>query len=74
MDDAIKPVTGMTSKQMDVERRRFNLPSDSKQECKILDVSVADAETKERAAQGSAKAPIQQNLFSLRKRFQELKC
>ena len=74
MDDAIKPLTGMSSKQMDVERRRFNLPPESKQECRILDGSVAEVEAKERVAQGTARPPIQQNLLGLRKRFRELKC
>ena len=74
MDEAIKPLTGMSSKQMDVERRRFSLPPESKQECKVLDVSIGETEGKERVAQGSAKSPLQQNLFALRKRFKELKC
>ncbi len=74
MDEAIKPLTGMSSKQMDVERRRFSIPPESKQECKVLDVSIGDTEAKERVAQGSAKSALQQNLFALRKRFKELKC
>ena len=74
IDEAIRPLTGMSSKQMNVDRRRFHLTPEAKQECKILDASVADAEAKERVAQGSAKPPIQQNLFALRKRFKELKC
>ena len=74
MDEAIKPLTGMSSMQMDIERRRFNLPPESKHECKILDASIGDTEAKERTAQGSARLPLQQNLFELRKRFKELKC
>ena len=71
---AVKPLTGMSPKQLEVQTRRYNLSPEYKAECNKLDASIAENETQERSALGNAKPPIQQSLFVQRKRYRELKC
>lgn len=72
--EAVKPITGLNPKQLEVQTRRFNLSPENKNECMKLDGSIPLNEVQERAALGDAKPPIQQNLLVLRKRYRELKC
>lgn len=72
--DVVKPLTGLTPKQLEVQTRRYNLSPENNAECNKLDVSIAENEAQERTAQANAKPPIQHSLFVQRKRFRELKC
>lgn len=72
--DAVKPITGKSSQQMEVHRRRFNLSPEAKAECGKLDRGITRAEADEGVASGEAQADIQRNLFTMRKRSRDLGC
>lgn len=61
-DEAIKPITGMSHEQMNVERRRRKLTLEEKHECAKLDREMNDQ--KQDAL----------TLYQVRKRFFELRC
>ena len=72
--DAIKPVAGLSSQQLEVKRRRMKLPGDAQAECSNLDGSIAQSEAEERGSSGNAKTDIQRSLFTMRKRSRDLRC
>jgi hypothetical protein len=72
--EAIKPLTGLEPQQFAVRVRRHSLSTAASRECQVLDPAIAKAEAQERSADRSALAPVQHHLFSLRKRYQELRC
>ena len=72
--EAIKPITGKTPQQLDVQRKRFYLSAQAKAECAALDRDVAQTEVRESAVPVEQNAPIQRELFALRKRHRELRC
>ena len=61
-DNAMKPITGLSHEQMNVERRRSKLPHDEKRECAKLDRLIND-ENQEKLT-----------LYQVRKRFFDLRC
>lgn len=73
--DAIRPLTGMNSEQLDQYGRRTHLSAQAQQECRKLDQALPVAEQSERSAQGSPNLQSAQlKLFSLRKQFHDLGC
>src|SRR5690606_490980 len=48
--DAVRPITGMNSKQFDVATRRMKLNPDAQQGCRALDKAVITTEEEERRA------------------------
>ena len=72
--EAVKPITGKTSKQMEVQRSRVFMSAQANAECENLDREVEHAEAREKALPIVAKAPVQRELFALRKRHRELRC
>ncbi|QTQ34816.1 Uncharacterized protein ToN1_06400 [Aromatoleum petrolei] len=74
MADALKPLTGMDAKQMDVYRRRIKLEPTDRQECYALDGDLAAMEQRERLASGSHLSSIQGTLLKMRLRYRELGC
>lgn len=72
--EALKPLTGMTARQLDVHGRRIKLDPNAQSECKHLDSSIAESEADERKTSSESKAEVQRSLFSLRKRHRELGC
>ena len=61
-DNAMKPITGLSHEQMNVERRRSKLSHDEKRECAKLDRLIND-ENQEKLT-----------LYQVRKRFFDLRC
>ena len=72
--EAIRPITGMSPAQIDIQLRRSRLSSAAKAECRQLDPVLLQTEAVEAAADKSTKPAVQQHLFVLRKRHTELGC
>lgn len=72
--DAVKPITGKTAKQMEVQRHRAFFSAQAQAECANVDIEIATMEGQEKAISVESKAPVQRELFALRKRHRELKC
>jgi hypothetical protein len=72
--EAIRPLTGMTPAQFEVQRHCYRLGSAAQAECRQLDPILLQTEAAEAAADKSARPAVQQHLFILRKRYTELGC
>jgi len=72
--EAVKPITGLNAKQLDVQGRRLKLSSNAQEECRALDKSTAASELDEKRASKQELPSIQTHLLSLRKRYRELGC
>lgn len=74
LGEAVRPITGMNSKQYDVATKRVKLSAEAQRECRALDLSMPRAEAVERQAKGVELAESQRELLRQRKRFRELRC
>lgn len=72
--EAIKPITGMNAKQLDLQGRRMKLTPESQRECRRMDMAIPSLELEERQANNVSIFKIQARLFAARKRFRELRC
>jgi hypothetical protein len=72
--DAIKPLTGMTAKQLDASGRRMRLSSSDQQSCKNLDIEIPRLEAEEKVADQQTKLPIQRQLLGVRQKYRNLGC
>jgi hypothetical protein len=73
-DDALKPLTGRSTEEMGVLRRRVKLPGPDQQACARLDGQLPTLELDARNTPGAAKARAEFDLYGARKRYFELKC
>lgn len=71
---AVKPVTGMTPEQFEIQKRRTKLSPEARSECTTLDRSILQSEADERVAGADSKTSVQRALFAQRKRYRELMC
>jgi hypothetical protein len=71
---AVKPVTGMTPEQFEIQKRRTKLTPEARSECTALDRSIPQSEADERVAGAKSKTSVQRALFAQRKRYRELRC
>jgi hypothetical protein len=74
LDTATIPLTGLTTEQRDVMRRRASLTPVERSECSLIDGQVAAWERRERAAVPADLPDIQRNLFGWRKQYREKNC
>ena len=72
--DAIRPLTGMDAKQLDVQGRRMQLTPDAQRDCRRLDAEIPVAEKQEKFAKQQALADVQAQLFRMRRSFREQGC
>lgn len=72
--EAIRPITGMDARQLEVQGRRLQLPPESRRECQRIDAESPNLEIQEKRTTGQSLMEVQARLFTLRKRFKELKC
>jgi len=72
--EAIRPLTGMEAKQLEVQGRRMRLSAEAQRECCALDVQIPEAEREEGRAAGERRELIKVNLFTLRQRHRGLRC
>lgn len=74
LNEAMRPLTGMSHEQTKVFERRFQLPASAQVECKLLDVRLPDQEQAVHTSTPAAKAEAEVRLFLSRRRFRELGC
>lgn len=72
--DAIRPLTGMNAKQLDLQGRRMKLPAQSQRECQRLDTEIPMLERREKNTPPASLAEIQVQLFRMRHSFREQGC
>jgi len=74
MAEAIRPLTGLSAKQFEVEVRRYKLSGTAQQECRRLDQDLVSTEFEEKHTAQNALRDVQARLFVMRQRFRELRC
>jgi len=75
MAEAIKPITGLDAKQLEIQGQRMKqLSPEARQACARLDRAIPAAEAAEASASKAELPTIQEQLLQLRKRFRELRC
>jgi hypothetical protein len=72
--EAIRPLTGMDAKQLEIQGRRMRLSAEAQRECRALDAQIPEAEREEGRAAGDRRELIKVNLFTLRQRQRGLRC
>jgi len=72
---ALRPISGMDTKQYAVFARRNQLPAPAQQECRQLDQTLPALESEEKhTATQPALRDVQMRLFQMRRRFTDLHC
>lgn len=74
MDDALRPLTGLSPERMNVERRRLQLSPEDKLQCRVLDSRLPSLEQRAAHATGEARAAADAELHRARREFYWLKC
>jgi len=74
VDNALRPLHGLSHADMNVMRRRVKLPSHDQAQCARLDdrLPVLDADAARGAGESKARADV--DLYKARKQFFDLKC
>lgn len=72
--EALRPLTGMNAKQLDLHGRRMKLSPAAKHECRSLDAQTPATERDEAQATGQRRELLKVNLLNLRQRQRELRC
>ena len=72
--EAVRPLTGMDAKQLDVQGRRMKLTADAQRECRRLDAEIPVAEKQEKLVKQPALTDVQAQLFRMRRSFREQGC
>lgn len=72
--EAVRPITGMDSKQFDQAGRRTRLAPEAQRACTALDREIPALEQREDRTVGDDRVAVQKQLFASRKRFRELRC
>ena len=72
--EAIRPLTGMDAKQLEVQGRRMKLSAKAQSECRGLDAQIPEAEREEGRAAGERRDHIKVTLFTLRQHQRSLRC
>lgn len=72
--EGIRPLTGMSAKQLTTSSRRQQLAAAARQECVTLDQSIPSAELEERQSAPAELRSVQERLYQMRQRFKELRC
>jgi hypothetical protein len=72
--EAIRPLTGMDAKQLDVHGRRMKLLPEAQRECRALDAQIPEAERAEARASAEQRDSVKMRLLTLRQRQHDLRC
>jgi hypothetical protein len=72
--EAVRPLTGMDAKRLEIQGRRMKLPTEGQRECRSLDAQIPEAEGNERRADGAQHQALKASLFNLRLRQRKLRC
>ncbi|MFN3737183.1 DUF4124 domain-containing protein [Hydrogenophaga sp.] len=73
-DDAVKPLTGKSHAEMEVQRRRHKFSPADRRECRALDERLLAEEAAVRQAPPGAAQQAEAKLFLSRHRYRELRC
>lgn len=71
---ALRPLSGMDEAQFATYTRRINMALVVQRECQQLEPAILALEKAESRADATAIKPVQQDLFTLRKRYKTLVC
>lgn len=71
---ALRPLTGMNAAQLATTARRNNLAPEAGRECNQLEPAILGLERAEKRADAATLRLVQQDLFTLRKRYKTLAC
>lgn len=74
MSDVMRPLTGQTHAEREVQRRRYKLSPSDQRECRALDERLAAEEATVRQASPAKAQQAQAQLFLRRQRYRELRC
>lgn len=74
LGEALRPLSGMDTKQWTRFSRRAQLTPATRRECGELDRSMAAAEDDERRAAPAQLHQVQERLYLMRQRFHDLRC
>lgn len=74
LNEAMRPLTGMSHEQTKAFERRMKLPAGVQAECKLLDIRLPDQEQTVRTSAQAARADAEVQLFLSRRQFRELGC
>ena len=74
LDGAVRPLTGKSTGEMNVVRRRVKLSSQDQAKCATLDGRLARLEAAGFEAKGERKTQADFDLYEARKQFFDLKC
>lgn len=74
LDNATRPLHGRSHDEMNVLRRRVNMPGRDQRTCARLDSQIPMLEAGSGSATGEAKARADVDLYKARKQFFDLKC
>ena len=72
--EGLRPLTGMSSKQLDTAGRRQKLTASGQAQCGRLDTQIPAAEADEARATGTSRDEVQGRLLKLRQQFRDLRC
>lgn len=72
--EAIRPLTGMDAKQLEVQGRRMKLSAKAQSECRGSDAQISEAEREEGRAAGERRDLIKVTLLALRQHQRSLRC
>ncbi|HTN66492.1 MAG TPA: hypothetical protein VL051_09955, partial [Burkholderiaceae bacterium] len=72
--EAVRPLTGMDAKQLDIQGRRMKLAPEIRTECARLDAAIAALEFDEKRATKQELPDVQARLLDMRKRFRARAC
>jgi hypothetical protein len=71
---ALRPLSGMNASEFATAVRRQNMTAPVQRECGQLEAAILGLERSESRADAATLKPIQQDLFTLRKRYKTLAC
>lgn len=72
--EALRPLTGMNARQLDVAGRRMKLSPEAQRDCRVLGEKIPELEGVVARASAEQRDPAALQLLSLRSRFRELRC
>ncbi|MDY7574457.1 hypothetical protein [Actimicrobium sp. CCI2.3] len=72
--EAIRPLTGLNSQQLETETRRSRLAPSAKSDCRQLDGEIARTERSESSSNQESRLAIQEFLYDKRNRYHQLGC
>ncbi|MDM0058991.1 DUF4124 domain-containing protein [Variovorax fucosicus] len=74
LDNATRPLHGLSHGEMDVRRRRYQLSPADQRQCASLDQQIPELEARATKTTGSARGQADVALYQARKRVFDLKC